>query len=89
MEHMLSDAVLEGDMGPGRFSVGYMIKDVKLAQEMGRQNGHPCHFGAISLAAYNGAKAYGHVDDFVGAVIRWCEEAANMQPVGPREKDTS
>ena len=51
--------------------------------------GHPCHFGALSQVTYHGAEALGHADDFVGAVIRWYEKAANMPPVGPIAKDAS
>lgn len=89
MEHMLGDAILQGDMGPARFSVNYMIKDVTLAQELGRRNGHPSHFAGMALSAYNGTKALGLENDFVGSVIRWYEKAANMPPVGPTEKAKS
>ena len=51
--------------------------------------GHPCHFGALSQVTYHGTEALGHADDFVGAVIRWYEKAANMPPVGPIAKDAS
>lgn len=89
LENELQEAVLTGDMGPGRFSVDYMVKDVKLAQDLGRRNGHPCHYGATALSVYNGAKAHGHANDFVCSVIRWYEKAANMPPVGPTEKSAS
>ena len=89
LENELQEAVLTGDMGPGRFSVDYMVKDVKLAQDLGRRNGHPCHYGAAALSVYNGAKAHGHANDFVCSVIRWYEKAANMPPVGPTEKGSS
>ena len=86
MEKEIMETVPKGDMGPGRFSVDFMVKDLKLAQEMGRQHGHPSHYIAAALAAFNGARAYGHGNDYVGSVIRWHETAANMEPVGPTEK---
>ncbi len=86
MEKEIMETVPAGDMGPGRFSVDFMVKDLKLAQEMARRHGHPSHYAAAALAAYNGARAYGHGRDYMGSVVRWYETAANMEPVGPTEK---
>ncbi len=86
MEKDVTETVPVGDLGPGRFSTDFMVKDLKLAQEMARQHGHPTHFAATALAAYNGSRSYGHANDYVGSVIRWYEVAANMEPVGPIEK---
>lgn len=89
MEKDFSVTVPTGELGPGRFSVDFMVKDLKLAQEMARQQGHPSHFASAALAAYNGARALGHANDHVASVVRWYEAAANMEPVGPTGKSTS
>ena len=86
MEKDVMETVPTGDLGPGRFSTDFMVKDLKLAQELARQLGHPTHLAAIALAAYNGSRAYGHANDYVGSIIRWYEVAANMKPVGPVKK---
>ena len=86
MEKDVTETVPTGDLGPGRFSTDFMIKDLKLVQELAQQLGHPTHFSATALTAYNGSRAYGHGSNYVGSIIRWYEVAANMNPVASVKK---
>jgi 2-hydroxy-3-oxopropionate reductase len=89
LELMFGGSVMQGDLGPGNFSIDYMIKDLKLAQELARQHGHSAFFPALAIAAYQGARGHGHADDYVPALVRWWEQASNMPPIGPTTKVAS
>lgn len=78
LNHHMAKAALVGDVGPGKFGVDYILKDLDLALELGRRLNHPALFGAISTSAYRGAKALGHGAHYYPVVLEWIEHAAGQ-----------
>lgn len=72
---------LTGDVGPGRFSIAYMAKDVGLAARVARDNGRAAFFAGVVLASYRGAVAHGHQDDYHPVVLQWLEQGAGSPSI--------
>lgn len=67
---------LAKDLGPGRFSTEYILKDLRLAAEMARRHGLTTFFGSLASAFYRGANALGHAGDYYPAVWDWTDVIA-------------
>jgi len=78
--HVIKHA-LTGDVGPGKFSVAYMTKDVELAAKLARDNGRSSFFGGVVLASFRGASAHGHDADYHPVVLHWLELGAASQSI--------
>lgn len=79
-ENQFVKHTLAGNLGAGLFSVRYMSKDVALAARLADDYGHPRFLCGPLLAAYRGACALGHGDDYHPAVIRWLEATSATPP---------
>lgn len=78
--HVMKHA-LTGDVGPGKFSIAYMTKDVELAAKLARDNGRSAFFGGVVLASFRGASAHGHMADYHPVVLDWLELGAASEPI--------
>jgi 3-hydroxyisobutyrate dehydrogenase-like beta-hydroxyacid dehydrogenase len=72
----IARSVLDDDLGEGKFGVDYILKDIKLAMELGKRLNHTTFFGALGMSSYRGAKALGYGANYYPIVLRWMEHAA-------------
>ncbi|CDJ99074.1 putative 3-hydroxyisobutyrate dehydrogenase [Microbacterium sp. C448] len=73
---------LAGDLGAGKFSTQYMLKDLRLVSELARRSGQSALFGGLATSMYRGTIAIGHGDSYYPAVWYWTNRAAGFAPKG-------
>jgi 3-hydroxyisobutyrate dehydrogenase-like beta-hydroxyacid dehydrogenase len=78
LRHHFADALLKNALGPGRFPVSYILKDLYLAQQLAQQSRHSMAFGSLAASAYRGAEALGFADHYYPIVVRWMEHICGL-----------
>jgi 3-hydroxyisobutyrate dehydrogenase-like beta-hydroxyacid dehydrogenase len=76
--HMKQHA-LQGDFGEGRFSVDYMIKDLKLALNLGGSLNVPMVFGSLANQMYEFARAKGRRANYHPVVLTVLEDIVGVK----------
>lgn len=70
---------LKDDVGPGRFGIDYMIKDINILIEYCRANHAPLMVGATANALYRGASAAGYGKHYYPVILRWLQETTGAK----------
>jgi len=78
MRHHFAEALLKDALGPGRFSVTYILKDLYLAQQLAQRSRHSIEFGALAAASYRGVASLGLADHYYPIVVRWMEHICGL-----------
>lgn len=79
--HFVGHALV-GDLGAGKFSTQYMLKDLRLASELARRSGQSALFGGLATSMYRGTVAIGHGSSYYPAVWYWTNRTAGIAPEG-------
>jgi 3-hydroxyisobutyrate dehydrogenase-like beta-hydroxyacid dehydrogenase len=75
LRHHFGKAVIDDDLGKGKFSTDYMIKDLSILLEYCRTAPAPAMFAALALSLYRGASAAGYGEHYYPIVMRWLGES--------------
>lgn len=70
---------LKDDMGPGRFGVDYILKDINILIEYCRANHAPLMVGATTAALYRGVSAAGYGKNYYPIILRWLQETTGAK----------
>ncbi|HEY7780674.1 MAG TPA: NAD(P)-dependent oxidoreductase [Ktedonobacterales bacterium] len=76
--------VWDGSFTPG-FMTDLLLKDLRLALELGAEGGVPLRVTEVTRALYDQARADGHGRDDYSSVILQLEDAAGVQVRAPKE----
>jgi 3-hydroxyisobutyrate dehydrogenase-like beta-hydroxyacid dehydrogenase len=70
---------LKDDMGPGRFGVDYILKDINILIDYCRANHAPLMVGATTAALYRGVSAAGYGKHYYPIILRWLQETTGAK----------
>lgn len=70
---------LADDMGPGRFGVDYILKDINILIDYCRANHAPLMVGATAAALYRGVSAAGYGKHYYPIILRWLQETTGAK----------
>ena len=65
---------LPGDIGPGRFGVDYMLKDLNILVDYCRRTHAPLMMGATAASLYRGVSADGYGRHYYPVILQWLQE---------------
>ncbi len=82
LKNQVGQSVMKGIFEEGRFSVDYLMKDIGLALETGKNLHVPLPFGALAMQAYESARAAGKSQKYYPVVITQWEELTGVKVRG-------
>jgi 3-hydroxyisobutyrate dehydrogenase-like beta-hydroxyacid dehydrogenase len=82
LKNQVGQSVMKGIFEEGRFSVDYLMKDIGLALETGKNLHVPLPFGALAMQAYESARAAGKSKKYYPVVITQWEELTGVKVRG-------